>query len=96
MSCLTCHDPHRDAETSSTYYESKCLQCHTAKVGSESPHVDRNTSAVGRLIESERKVACPVNPTKDCVSCHMPQVQTSIPHTTFTDHFIRVHPEAKK
>jgi hypothetical protein len=27
------------------------------------------------------------------VSCHMPAQSTIIPHTTFTDHFIRVHRE---
>ena len=25
MSCLTCHDPHRDAERSAAFYEAKCL-----------------------------------------------------------------------
>ena len=30
LSCVTCHNPHRDVETSATYYESKCLECHSA------------------------------------------------------------------
>jgi len=30
MSCLTCHDPHRDSERSASFYEQKCLDCHAA------------------------------------------------------------------
>ena len=30
LDCLTCHNPHRDAETSTTDYEQKCLECHSA------------------------------------------------------------------
>ena len=28
LDCVTCHDPHRDAETSASFYEVKCLDCH--------------------------------------------------------------------
>jgi tetratricopeptide (TPR) repeat protein len=73
MSCLTCHSPHRNAETSPGFYESKCLECHSVRV-----------DAAGS------STACPVNPTKGCISCHMPRVQTDAPHTTFTDHRIHV------
>jgi hypothetical protein len=31
-----------------------------------------------------------VNSSTGCISCHMPKVQTDVPHTTFTDHVIRV------
>lgn len=30
LDCLTCHDPHKQAETSSEYYTQKCVQCHQA------------------------------------------------------------------
>ena len=30
LDCVTCHDPHRDVETSPGSYESKCLACHGA------------------------------------------------------------------
>ena len=36
----------------------------------------------GALIE-----ACPVS-TKNCTTCHMPKVESSIQHSTFTDHWI--------
>lgn len=28
MRCTTCHDPHRNAETSAAYYEERCRGCH--------------------------------------------------------------------
>jgi len=28
LDCVTCHDPHRNAETRAAYYEAKCLDCH--------------------------------------------------------------------
>ena len=30
LSCVTCHDPHRNAETSARPYEKVCLSCHDA------------------------------------------------------------------
>src|SRR5262249_30212722 len=76
LSCVTCHDPHHDADRSAARYEAKCLACHAA------------TPATA---EGVRRVACPVNPSRDCLTCHMPATTTTIPHTTFTDHHIRVH-----
>jgi formate-dependent nitrite reductase cytochrome c552 subunit len=32
-----------------------------------------------------------VNPNRGCIDCHMPAVKDVVPHSTFTDHFIRVH-----
>jgi predicted CXXCH cytochrome family protein len=33
FSCVTCHDPHRDAERSDDFYEAKCLSCHKPAEG---------------------------------------------------------------
>jgi tetratricopeptide (TPR) repeat protein len=30
LDCVTCHDPHRNAETARVFYEAKCLGCHGA------------------------------------------------------------------
>jgi hypothetical protein len=30
LNCVTCHDPHRDADRSVERNEAKCLSCHTA------------------------------------------------------------------
>src|SRR5262249_54949605 len=28
LDCVTCHDPHKDADKTTAPYESKCLDCH--------------------------------------------------------------------
>ena len=43
----------------------------------------------GKVGETSRS-ACTVNPSSGCLSCHMPAVKTAVPHSTFTDHHIRV------
>ena len=78
LSCVTCHDPHHDAETKAAHYESVCLKCH-----GPSPRKDL-----------KRLTACSVNPAQGCVRCHMPPVRGVVSHITFTDHHIRVHREA--
>jgi tetratricopeptide (TPR) repeat protein len=83
MSCLTCHDPHRDAEKSASFYEAKCLKCHTST--SASPG---NPTAADR--GAGHGAPCPVNPKSDCLGCHMPKVRVPVLHTSLTDHFIRV------
>jgi tetratricopeptide (TPR) repeat protein len=75
--CMTCHDPHRDAETDPAFYEAKCLACHTSP--------EKPTSA-----ERPAKV-CPVEPRSNCLPCHMPRVPNAVPHATYSDHHIRVH-----
>ena len=78
LTCITCHDPHRDAppEDKVAYYRDKCLQCHTPQ-------------ACGLPTESQRRIQAADN----CNQCHMPQVETDIPHIAFTHHRIGVHTE---
>ena len=80
LSCSTCHDPHRDVETSSAFYEARCLSCHT---GRTAPETAATTDQAFRS-------TCPVNARGGCLSCHMPKVPYPSLHTTFTDHYIRV------
>jgi tetratricopeptide (TPR) repeat protein len=35
MSCLTCHDPHRDDDAPASFFEAKCLACHAASTTSQ-------------------------------------------------------------
>src|SRR5262249_13251981 len=37
LDCLTCHDPHRNAQTSPAFYESKCLDCHGPQAPTRCP-----------------------------------------------------------
>jgi hypothetical protein len=76
--CTTCHDPHRDAETDAGFYETKCLECHTS------------SRAVAKS-QTMRSVVCRVNPSGDCLRCHMPKVENPTEHAWFTDHHIRIH-----
>ena len=77
FSCVTCHDPHQDAETSAAHYEAICLGCHAP--GTEKP------------ASGPTRKGCPVNARADCLNCHMPRVSNAVPRTVFTDHSIRVH-----
>jgi len=83
--CMTCHNPHRSVETAASFYEAKCLDCH----GSPATRTEAARSASR---DDERKqIPCPVNTARDCLQCHMPKVKDPVPHTSFTDHYIRVH-----
>ena len=68
-----------------------CVTCHD-------PHRNVATKAShyeGKCLSchSAPATVCPVNATTGCVGCHMPSVKNVVPHSTFTDHFIRVHRE---
>ena len=76
LSCLTCHDPHRDSSGSAAFYEAKCVSCHTTAKPSTSP---------GKAV-----TVCKVNSKSDCLKCHMPKLPVPTLRTELTDHFIRV------
>ncbi|MGP0066673.1 MAG: tetratricopeptide repeat protein [Isosphaeraceae bacterium] len=78
LTCLTCHDPHRDDDRPASFYESRCLSCHAS-------------TRAGIPPPAERMRSCPVNPATGCLDCHMPRVPVTDLHTTLTDHYIRVH-----
>jgi len=81
LGCVTCHDPHRDAEKSAVFYERKCLSCHATS----------NSAIDGASASAEAyRSPCPINATRDCLRCHMPKVWYPDLHTHFTDHYIRV------
>ena len=85
LDCLTCHSPHRDAEKTPAFYETKCLACHSASM----VPAGANPASVA---EGSRRAVCTVSPNGGCLPCHMPTVKTPIAHSSFTDHFIRAHP----
>jgi hypothetical protein len=87
LSCLTCHDPHREVESSASFYETKCLSCHSQQRALQDPPV--STTDISTTGPTGRRTACPVNPTKDCLKCHMPKIPVAELHTSLTDHYIR-------
>jgi tetratricopeptide (TPR) repeat protein len=88
LDCVTCHDPHQDAVTLPAHYEAKCLSCHRGSVRSESSPIRPHRAGAS---ETTNLAPCPVNPKTGCITCHMPKVNNVVPHSSFTDHFIRVH-----
>ena len=89
VDCVTCHDPHRDVETATAWYEARCLDCHSAA----KPATGRTDGRARRPARPRplTAAACPVQPDRGCIDCHMPRVEIPTAHTAFTDHFIRVH-----
>jgi tetratricopeptide (TPR) repeat protein len=98
LSCVTCHDPHRNVETSTSLNEARCLSCHAADPGpataaSAALSVGRrrpDPSQQGTQSPREPNTPCPVNPAKGCLECHMPRAWQKETHSFKTDHFIRV------
>jgi hypothetical protein len=88
MSCLTCHDAHRDIRESPSFYEAKCLACHASQAVAREPTAAAppGSTPIGRKQAS----ACPVNPAAKCLDCHMPKVPMADLHRGLTDHYIRV------
>jgi hypothetical protein len=76
LTCAACHDPHKPLNHDPGAYDKKCLACH-ASSRSQKPSQDHPGKA------------CPAA-AKNCVTCHMPQVQLPSMHSLFVDHRIRV------
>ena len=74
ISCIACHDPHRDLVRDDLWYDSKCLACH---------------APAARPTSTGKAKSCPVSTSK-CVSCHMPKTSLPGGHLKFTDHEIRI------
>jgi cytochrome c554/c'-like protein len=82
ISCVACHDPHKNVVREDSTYDPKCLACH----GSVSTTHPASTQSAPAAAQPK---ACPVA-NANCVSCHMPKVQLPGGHMTFTDHEIRI------
>lgn len=76
ISCTACHDPHGPLVRDAHYYDSKCLACHKLK-------------GAGVAKASATQKACP-RATENCVTCHMPRVESAEAHHSFPDHWIRI------
>lgn len=77
ISCLACHDPHQPVNRTASFYDAKCMACHSESQAAK--------------LEAGAKVCTKAR--SNCTSCHMPKVEIAGKHAEFTDHFIRVtHP----
>lgn len=81
ISCTACHDPHEGRKQNASFYDSKCIACHSgtakaAKAGFTQSH-------------QSTAVACSVGKS-NCVKCHMPKYEIPGSHLHFSDHHIRI------
>jgi hypothetical protein len=76
LTCIACHDPHKQLETDDASYDRNCLACHV-----NGPGAKKSADHPG--------APCPAA-TKNCASCHMPKVLVPEMHADFTDHRIRI------
>ncbi len=83
LSCVTCHNPHRNASRVASEYEAVCLQCHASPNRPDQPSLKKED-------RSKTWAACPTGAVRDCLSCHMPRVSGAIARAVFTDHHIRI------
>ena len=76
--CTTCHDPHEAFRLAGPdYFNATCMTCH-------------DTAALQAALPAEASRAVHTEDAH-CFSCHMPKAAVEgTPHTSFTDHRIRV------
>ena len=86
MSCIACHDPHREIVRDEQAYDAKCLACHSAGA---KPSAGMLAEHAGEPASEVKMRVCPVAASK-CVTCHMPKTQLPGGHMIFADHEIRV------
>jgi hypothetical protein len=84
LTCVACHDPHQPLEHDPAAYDSRCLQCHMNRTVAKTTADQRGSDHAD---SDHPGAACPVS-TKNCTTCHMRKTESSLQHSTFTDHWI--------
>ena len=99
LGCTTCHNPHKDVETSVAINETRCRSCHFSDDRGASRGLAGSGAAIPAAVSAQagakpairaKASRCPVNPTKGCLDCHMPRVWDKETFAFKTDHYIRV------
>ncbi len=75
ISCLACHDPHRDLVREDAAYDSKCLACHATAPNSATTTGTPKSCTVAK---------------SNCVSRHIPRVNMPHGHMTCTYNELRI------
>jgi hypothetical protein len=82
LTCIACHNPHEPLVLDTAAYDQKCLACHKTIA-------EQKTVAADKAQASHPGARCPIA-TRNCASCHMPQVEVPSVHAPFVDHRIRI------
>jgi hypothetical protein len=82
ISCIACHDPHRNLVRDDASYDKNCLACH-------GPGAKLSLGMRAAHPQAKAMPVCPVARSQ-CVSCHMPKTEIPGTHEQFADHDIRV------
>ena len=79
LECTTCHNPHEGfRDQGPEYFNQTCITCHASDEDQTMP-------------ANENHVIEAIATSSNCISCHMPKVNSSdAVHSSFTDHWIRV------
>ncbi len=77
IDCVTCHNPHEGFRSAGAeYFNKTCRKCH---------------APAGLQAKVKPEYIDDHTPTSPCSSCHMPKTAVEdAPHSSFTDHWIRV------
>lgn len=77
MDCVTCHDPHEGFRAMGPeYFNATCRSCHAPAA---------LQAQVAAAVAAEHTAGA------NCYGCHMPRLEAKdAPHSSFTDHWIRV------
>ncbi len=76
LECTTCHNPHEGfREAGPEYFNRTCRSCHAPEALAQQVPVAARAQHTAQ---------------SNCASCHMPKVVSKAPHSSFTDHLIRV------
>ena len=69
-----------------------CITCHNPHrdASKDASYYESKCLSCHSPSKHKGKTACPVNPERNCLACHMPEVKGTIPHSPFTDHNIRI------
>jgi hypothetical protein len=90
ITCLTCHNPHANAQHEDPAYERACLSCHAREAAPR--RGQRPAARVQKTKETPgaaKAKPCSASKTTGCVTCHMP-ITISTDAFPLVDHWIRV------
>ena len=70
-----------------------CLTCHSPHQTAETDQKYYENKCLkchsGGQTGELKSIVCKINPKQDCITCHMPKIDSIQPHAKFTDHQIR-------